>query len=61
MANQKMLKIKLKQSICGTRTGDNGEDRGTFVYDVGRVLDWPAHEAERFVDRGIAELVEVGK
>ncbi len=44
----KTLKIKLR---CSAATAQQG-------WDKGEVVDWPAEDAERLIQKGLAERVE---
>lgn len=60
---QGKVKIKLNQSIGGHRTQTDQATKqtkivGIFAHNPGDVVEWDAKEAQRFVDRGIATIVE---
>lgn len=59
MPAKNTTKIKLLQGMAGNRLDEKtGQVRATFTYAPGAVIDWPADEAARMIDRGYAELVE---
>lgn len=46
-----MLRVKLKSSMAGI-----GDDGVPFSHDRGAVIEVPKAEAERMIQRGVAEL-----
>jgi hypothetical protein len=50
----KTLRIRLMQGIAGHRLDRNGEAY-VFSHAPRAVLDWPADEAARFIESGIAQ------
>lgn len=52
------MKVKLNTSMSGHRQDVKGRHVGDYVYNSGDVVDLPADEAKRLIDRGSASPVQ---
>lgn len=56
MAKQQMMKVKLNCARCGQSTDSEGRPGPVFGQAAGEVVEMPADEAQRYLDRGLASL-----
>jgi len=54
MAKQNVASVKLTSAMAGHVTDAEGRVTGTYSYAAGAVVDRPADEAQRLIERGYA-------
>lgn len=57
MATREMVRVKLTSSRCGHSYDTEGRFTGVFSQQIGEVVEMPADEAQRHIDRGLASAI----
>lgn len=52
------MKVKLTSARAGHTFDDKGRPTGVFAQAAGDVVDMPADEAKRYIDKGLAAPVQ---
>lgn len=61
MAAQKTVKVKLNTPACGQSVDANGRPGNVWGAGPGDIVNMPADDAQRYIDRGFASAVQTDK
>ena len=56
-----MTRVQLSSSRCGHRFNAKGQHCGEFTQAAGDIVEVPADEAQRLLDRGLASIPQEKK